>query len=105
MSMDKGLLPISFCCHFSDRNAFRFHLGHVAHCLVEPTLNETTRATAVVDIAASVLYDADNPPVELLLQALIGIVDAQLLKAVLLEALKAIDIKNAQGGLSLLLAN
>ena len=43
-------------------------------------------------------------PVELLLQALIGIVDAQLLKAVLLEALKAVDVQYAQGGLSLFLA-
>ena len=43
--------------------------------------------------------------VELLLQPLIGIVDAQLLKAVLLEALKPVDVQNAQRGLCLLLAN
>ena len=43
--------------------------------------------------------------VELLLQSLIGIVDAQLLKAVFLEALKAIDIQDAQGGFCLLLSH
>ena len=35
--------------------------------------------------------------VELLLQALIGQVDAQLLKAVLLEALKPVDVQDANG--------
>ncbi len=35
--------------------------------------------------------------VELLLQALIGQVDTQLLEAVLLEALKAIDVQDANG--------
>ena len=44
-------------------------------------------------------------PVELLLQPLICIVDAQLLKAVLFEALKAIDVQNAERGLCLLLAH
>ena len=42
--------------------------------------------------------------VELLLQPLIGVVDAQLLKAVLLKALKAIDIQDAEGQLALALA-
>ena len=37
--------------------------------------------------------------VELLLQPFIGQVDAQLLKAVLLEALKAIDVQDANGTL------
>ena len=48
--------------------------------------------------------DADLLPledmlVELLLQALVGQVDAQLLKAVFLEALKAVDIQDANGAL------
>ena len=37
--------------------------------------------------------------VELLLQPLIGQVDTQLLKAVLLEALKAVDVQDANGAL------
>lgn len=37
--------------------------------------------------------------VELLLQALVGQIDAQLLEAVLLEALKAIDVQDANGTL------
>ena len=44
-------------------------------------------------------------PVELLLQALVCVVDAQLLKAVLFEAFKAVDIQNAQRGFCLLLAH
>ncbi len=40
--------------------------------------------------------------IELLLQALIGQVDAQLLEAVLLEALKAVDIQDADGVLATL---
>ena len=44
--------------------------------------------------------------VEVLLQLLIGQVDAELLKVVLLEALKAIDIKHAdQGRCSCILPN
>ena len=35
-------------------------------------------------------------PVELLLETLVGIVDAQLLEAVLLEALEAVDVQNAE---------
>ena len=35
-----------------------------------------------------------SAPVELLLQAFIGIVDAELLKAVLHEALEAVDVQN-----------
>ena len=45
------------------------------------------------------LKDKKHPsclPVELLLQPLICIVNAELLEAVLLEALKPIDIQNAQ---------
>lgn len=47
---------------------------------------------------------ANALPVELLLEALIGIVDAQLFKTVLLEALKAIDVQDAERGFGLLLA-
>ena len=39
--------------------------------------------------------------VELLLKPLVGIVDAQLLKAVFLEALKAVDVQDAEGQLAL----
>ena len=42
--------------------------------------------------------------VELLLKPLIGIVDAQLLEAVLLEAFKAVDVQDAEGQLALPLA-
>ncbi len=45
------------------------------------------------------LLSLEDVLVELLLQALIGQVDAQLLKAVLLEALKAVDIQYANGAL------
>ena len=45
----------------------------------------------------SYLLALEDVLVELLLQALIGQVDAQLLKAVLLEGLEAIDIQNADG--------
>ena len=45
------------------------------------------------------LLSLEDVLVELLLQALIGQVDAQLLKAVLLEALKAIDVQYANGTL------
>ena len=48
---------------------------------------------------------AENEPVELLLQALISIVDAQLLKAVIQEALKAVDIQDGQAGAGDLLAH
>ena len=37
--------------------------------------------------------------VELLLQALVGQIDTQLLKAVLLEALKAVDVQDANSPL------
>ena len=37
-----------------------------------------------------------NSPVELLLQALVGVVDAQLLEAVLLEALEAVDVQDGE---------
>ena len=39
--------------------------------------------------------------VELLLEALIGQIDAQLLEAVLLEALKAIDVQDANAAVGL----
>ncbi len=45
------------------------------------------------------LLSLEDMLVELLLQPLIGQVDAQLLKAVLLEALKAVDIQYANGTL------
>ncbi len=45
------------------------------------------------------LLSLEDMLVELLLQALIGQVDAQLLKAILLEALKAVDIQYADGAL------
>ena len=48
------------------------------------------------------LFPLEDVLVELLLQALIGQVDAQLLKAVLLEALKAVDIQDADGVLATL---
>ncbi len=38
--------------------------------------------------------------VELLLEFLIGIVDAELLEAVFLEDLKAIDVQDANGGMA-----
>lgn len=41
-------------------------------------------------------FCAGCKPVELLLQALIGVVNAQLLEAVLLEALEAVDVQNAE---------
>ena len=45
------------------------------------------------------LLSLEDVLVELLLQALIGQIDAQLLKAVLLEALKAVDVQYANGAL------
>ncbi len=39
--------------------------------------------------------------VELLLQFLVGVVDAKLLEAVLLENLKPIDVQDANGGVAL----
>ena len=45
------------------------------------------------------LLPLEDMLVELLLQALIGQVDAQLLKAVLLEALKPVDVQDANGAL------
>lgn len=41
--------------------------------------------------------DEEASPVELLLQALIGVVDAQLLKAVVVEAFEAIDVQYGKG--------
>jgi hypothetical protein len=46
-----------------------------------------------------------DPPVELLLQALIGVVNAELLKAILHEALKAVDVQDGQAGARHLLAD
>lgn len=48
---------------------------------------------------AAYLLTLEDMLVELLLQPLIGQVDAELLKAVLLEALKAVDVQNANGSL------
>lgn len=45
------------------------------------------------------LLSLEDMLVELLLQPLIGQVDTQLLKAVLLEALKAVDVQDANGTL------
>ena len=42
------------------------------------------------------MISGELSPVELLLQALVGLVDAQLLEAVLLEALEAVDVQDAQ---------
>ena len=46
--------------------------------------------------------DKSTYMVELLLEFLVGVVDAELLKAVLLEHLKAIDVQDADGGVALL---
>ena len=45
------------------------------------------------------LLPLEHVLVELLLQPLIGQVDTQLLKAVLLEALKTVDVQDANGAL------
>ena len=47
------------------------------------------------EVAGADLLALEDVLVELLLQALIGQVDAQLLKAVELEALKAVDVQDA----------
>ena len=44
-------------------------------------------------------------PVELLLQALVGVIDAELLEAVLHEAFKAVDVQDGQAGAGHLLAH
>ena len=43
--------------------------------------------------------------IELLLQAFISVVDAELFEAVFFEALEAVDVQYAQGRLCLLLAH
>ena len=48
------------------------------------------------------LFPFEDMLVELLLQPLISKVDAQLFKAVLLEAFKAVDVQDANGVLTLL---
>jgi hypothetical protein len=47
------------------------------------------------------LFKLEVPACELLLQALIGVVDAQLLKAVGVKRLKSIDVKDGDGQVGL----
>mmetsp|Transcript_18537 Transcript_18537/g.55887 ORF Transcript_18537/g.55887 Transcript_18537/m.55887 type:complete len:300 (-) Transcript_18537:1458-2357(-) len=78
-----------------------------ADALGGPGLDEVHAQLVVLEVhvrpvdalaAVHLLLQLEQVPVELLLQALVGVVDAQLLEAVLLEALEAVDVQDGQAG-------